>query len=302
MTKITIKATNLEITVDGTQVEGTNDKLTGLLAALLGRLVEKEADGEVVDESRMISGVDVLAFIRDYPGSNIEEIAGVFGMDEFAATMMLAKMEAHGQVVHAEVDGQVTFTVPADATESTDVATEPTAETYAGEVTAASGDCGCSQVSHTSSLPSTPQAAYQDATDANVLAFLRSGERFEYRTYNAISKQFGGSGVGNTLDDLIDRGDVTTKRRRADGATLYKAAALPVEPAVAYPEFNLQNLREFLTSDPRYTKRTAKAIAKHFGVAQDDFGFSDRLYNMADDGGLRVTSRRRDGVDLFRVE
>lgn len=163
-----------------------------------------------------------------------------------------------------------------------------------------------------------------DVNAENILAFLRNDDQFEYRSYASVNKHFGGSHVDSVLGELVSNGGVTTKRRRADGETLYKAAPTPhdipgapaapevasifaIHPVpevasifVARPSFNLENLRTFLTSDPRYTRRSLGAIAKHFGV-DDEPGLRDTLTAYADEGDIERTTRRRDSMPLYGV-
>lgn len=63
-------------------------------------------------------------------------------------------------------------------------------------------------------------------TSGNVLDFLRSDDRYRLRTAEAVAKHFGvdEGEASDLLGDLVDEGEVTTRRRRSDGATLYEAA------------------------------------------------------------------------------
>lgn len=62
-----------------------------------------------------------------------------------------------------------------------------------------------------------------------VKEFLADTERFQYRTTSAINKAMTAKGfnlmtVATALRALVEDGGVTTRRRRADGETLYSLA------------------------------------------------------------------------------
>lgn len=63
-------------------------------------------------------------------------------------------------------------------------------------------------------------------TSGNVLDFLRSDDRYRLRTATAVAKHFGVDEreASDLLGGLVDEGEVTTRRRRSDGVTLYEAA------------------------------------------------------------------------------
>lgn len=286
MTKITIKASNLEITVEGNGAEAKGEAIHALLASLLGRAVgATEAKDEDEDEDR-VHRDDAIDFVKANLGCTVAQVAEHFGMETLAAASMLADLDNEGVIVSSNgdrgLDG-VTFNVPA----------EPTAKDETEEAS--------SQVPESSAMPSVPEA-----TDDNVLAFLRSDDRFEYRTYSSVVKHFAGF-ADNTLGALINAGQVTTKRRRADGETLYKAAAIHEVPAgeVAAagsdvtPGMNVESVRSFLSGDPRYTSRTLKSIAKHFNVDREYA--ESHLGAMVEDDDLDRTTRRSDGEPLFSL-
>lgn len=232
MTKITIKAASLEITIDGTKQEASF--ITAALASLMASIIGA-AHGEEFDEGTPDAPAEPASAPGPAPGPAPAEPA------------------------------------PADAPTTTGV----------------------------------------DVSAENVLAFLRSDDQFEYRSYASVNKHFGGSHVDLVLRELVSNGGVTTKRWRADGETMYKAAPLPTEtPAVpevegifvAHPTFNLENLRTFLTGDPRYTWRSADAIAKHFGIGERDKSpLLNSLSEYAEEGDLERSNRRRDGAYLYSV-
>lgn len=237
MTKITIKAASLEITIDGTKQDASF--ITAALASLMASIIGA-AHGE--------------EFVEGTPDAPAES----------ASAPGPAPGPAPAEPAPAEP-------APADAPTTTGV----------------------------------------DVSAENVLAFLRSDDQFEYRSYASVNKHFGGSHVDLVLRELVSNGGVTTKRWRADGETMYKAAPLPTEipgvPEVAgifavHPIFNLENLRTFLTGDPRYTSRSYDAIAKHFGISDDvPNGLGFFLNDCVDDGDIKRTTRRRDGMPLYGV-
>jgi hypothetical protein len=83
-----------------------------------------------------------------------------------------------------------------------------------------------------------------------------------------------------------------------DAATLGQMPA--ATPTPVRNVLNTDTVREALRSDPRYTKRTLAAIQQYLnGCEADDV--SDLVDRMEDDGYLRVTHRRRDGVALYAI-
>ena len=140
-------------------------------------------------------------------------------------------------------------------------------------------------------------------TGDDVLAFLRSDERYEYRTMQSVRDYFGAlaDAAAEHLDRMVDDRMVTTKRRRSDGVTLYKAAPAAqvthlsptmqiiegaAETTLTPAELNAMNVRSFLGSDPRYTQRSITAIAKHFNLHDDDAELDSLLEDMANDGEI----------------
>lgn len=61
----------------------------------------------------------------------------------------------------------------------------------------------------------------------NLVAFLKSDDRYTLRTLESIAKHFGVQTYDTTLEDVlnvaVEDGDVYTKRRRSDDVTLYGA-------------------------------------------------------------------------------
>lgn len=74
----------------------------------------------------------------------------------------------------------------------------------------------------------TAPAPAPEITRTNVVAFLTGDARYSSRTFQAICKHFqcspDGGALRRLLDLMVEDGDLTTLRRRADGVTLYKAA------------------------------------------------------------------------------
>lgn len=155
-------------------------------------------------------------------------------------------------------------------------------------------------------------------TADNIVAFLTSDPRYTLRSFDAIEKNFSADyDLAVIVSGLVDCGLLGVKRRRSDGAALYyvvsaasdagaaNAAATPVAEATSAapaetPEFNVTNVRQFLTSDPRYTQRSVEAIAKFFNRA--DLGSVEyALDDMESDGDLRRTTRRSDGASLYQA-
>lgn len=164
----------------------------------------------------------------------------------------------------------------------------------------------------------TSPTAADEFPQADVLGFLRSDERFEYRTEESIRKHFGDQAdvAMDVLDNLVDAGHVTTKRRRSDGVTLYKAVAeaapvsqSPLAASLAAasasttaPELTETNVRSFLGSDERYTKRSLDAIAKHFGVIDSEKpNLIEMLNEMEVAGDIESSTRRSDGAILYQL-
>lgn len=135
-------------------------------------------------------------------------------------------------------------------------------------------------------------------TAADVLAWLRSDERYTSRSLDAAVQQFGDD-AALTLNELVDTGKVITKRRRSDGATLYQAApeaeaAAPVAPAEAVTP---EAIAQFI-DDSDHSLRSREAIAKHFeNVSAEDL---DRaLEEGVNDETLFTRTRRRDRATLY---
>lgn len=64
------------------------------------------------------------------------------------------------------------------------------------------------------------------------------------------------------------------------------------------PTFNAANLLAFLVSDPRYTARSMKSVAEHFGGDVDVAELGDQLRSA---GEIKRLTRRRDGAFLYRI-
>jgi hypothetical protein len=142
-----------------------------------------------------------------------------------------------------------------------------------------------------------------EVTPDAVVAFIGSDPRFTLRSFDAIAEHFGNStDLHAALDALVISGKLETKRRRADGANLYKAVVQPeaAEPSRPLLELTETNVRSFLTSDPRYSQRSLEAIAKHF-AGYDLNAVEDLLGRMNADGDVSRTTRRADGAHLYEA-
>lgn len=158
-------------------------------------------------------------------------------------------------------------------------------------------------------------------TEDHVLVFLSSDPRYTKRTFKSISAYFEDATadeIETLLDQLIDEGKVKRTTRRGDHAALFEslvpteAAPLAEAPAAEAstteavstpPAMTETNVRSFLGSDPRYSKRTFDALAKHFGLKEEDTddALAELLRNMADAGDIAVKHRRADGVELYQL-
>lgn len=182
----------------------------------------------------------------------------------------------------------------------------------------------------------------EDASDLNkdeestlkydLVAFLQPNDKFTFRTLSAIAKQFSDYQLielKTALDELVSEGAVATKRRRADGETLYVAdvesyadvvgdqiraahaaeQAQPVptpgnsanEPPAdrVAPPFNTYNVVDFLRSDERYEKRSMDAIKRHFSGTSTE-GVVGGISMMVSWGYIEE-STRRDGTTMYRA-
>ena len=121
-----------------------------------------------------------------------------------------------------------------------------------------------------------PTPEYPDLVKDALVAFLQPCSKFTFRTLSAIIKAFPAYQsveIKEALDQLVQKGAVTTRRRRADGETLYVAnvesyVSAACDQEVAEPDDNrtLTNtgVIEFLRSDERYKWRSEAAIQRHF--------------------------------------
>lgn len=168
-----------------------------------------------------------------------------------------------------------------------------------------------------------PAAVSPELTADNVLTFLRSDPRYTLRTQEAVIKHFSGNTtdeVYDVVDELHNEDKIAAKTRRRDGAILFYAIAEAAgstdavtaaavdtvgaaeageTPTAVAPEMNVENVRSFISADPRYTSRTLRAIAKHFGVDSD--WASLVLIGMVNDDDLTQVTRRRDNEPLFSL-
>lgn len=66
-------------------------------------------------------------------------------------------------------------------------------------------------------------------TDDDIVRFLKSDDRYTVRSRDAVLKHFNELGCSNdsideVIEDLLDNGDIETRTRRRDGATMYAIA------------------------------------------------------------------------------
>lgn len=168
--------------------------------------------------------------------------------------------------------------------------------------------------------PSTEQAAAPvvDTLKGDLVAFLQPTDDFSLRTLAAIQKKFNTrtlSDLHTALHELIEDNVLYTKRRRADGETLYGAIAqayvdVPAQPEAAADTTNVttdeEPVRSTLTVDAvvefleggDYELRSLDAIRKAFG----EFNHNDiaAVLQIAVGSGKVYTRRRRsDGATLY---
>ena len=170
-----------------------------------------------------------------------------------------------------------------------------------------------------------------------IVEFLQPNEKFSQRTWSALHKAICGThGVythvlAQALRELVAEGVVQTKRRRADGETLYSTnvgayVAVPPRqaqpetgevaavqasssetPAVAQtlsapeaphqPDLTVSELVEFLTSDDRYEFRTLDAIKRHFAGHHSEDVLSLLAIAQSTDDVYKQT--RADGTAIY---
>ena len=168
--------------------------------------------------------------------------------------------------------------------------------------------------------PSTEQtsAPAVDTLKGDLVAFLQPTDEFSLRTLAAIQKAFPGrtlSDLHTALHELIEDNVIATKRRRADGETLYEAIAqayvdVPAQPEAAADTANVttdedpvrstltvNEIVEFLTYGP-YDLRSLDAIRKAFG--EHNHNDIAAVLQIAVGSGQVYTRRRRsDGATLY---
>lgn len=168
--------------------------------------------------------------------------------------------------------------------------------------------------------PSTEQAAAPvvDTLKGDLVAFLQPTEQFSLRTLAAIQKAFPDRALADlntALHELVEDNVLFTKRRRADGETLYGAIAqayvdVPAQPEAAADTTNVTTdedpVRETLTVDAivefleggDYELRSLDAIRKAFG----EFNHNDiaaTLQIAVGSGKVYTRRRRSDGATLY---
>lgn len=170
-----------------------------------------------------------------------------------------------------------------------------------------------------------PAAQTVDTLKGDLVAFLQPTERFSLRTLSAVQKAFPDRALGDlktALTELVEDGVLATKRRRADGETLYEAIAqayvdVPAQPEAAADTTNVTTgeapaaaetsapvaaltvdaVVEFL-EDGDYDLRSLSAIRKHF--ANHSHNDIAAVLQIAVGSGKVYTRRRRfDGATLY---
>lgn len=172
-----------------------------------------------------------------------------------------------------------------------------------------------------------------DLIKYKLVDFLQPRNNFTYRTLSAIAREFSDYQlieIKVALDQLEDEGAVTTKRRRADGETLYVAdvesyadvvgdqiraahAAEQAGPApttgnsaneapvtTQYPVMTFQEVQDFLVSDERYGRRSMAAIQRHFGSTPAQTA-ALCIRNMVEWGHIE-SSVGRDGTTYYSMD
>lgn len=307
MTKITINIENLTLNLSGAAAQRTSapsDVVANLIKDAISRINEKldgeekkTGDSTVGEASRDVTAViakEIVEFIKSGEGGRRtgQEITDHFNLPGVIAALLMHSLEGVGDVVsyteNEGEDGEATYF------------TASVGEEAAGPVTETVDQ-------HDGAAAATHIAVTEDA----VLAFLRSDPRYTLRTLDSIAKHFGverGTDQFDALDGalshMVDEGKLVAKRRRSDGATLYKAVApAPVQEvttqAASATELTRGNVLAFLRSDPRYTMRSLEAIKNHFPGSYDVHEVTGVVYDLEGDGLVNVQHRRSDGETLY---
>jgi hypothetical protein len=177
----------------------------------------------------------------------------------------------------------------------------------------------------TASTEAAPAAQTVDTLKGDLVAFLQPTDKFSLRTLAAIQKAFPGRTLSDlhiALHELVEDNVIATKRRRADGETLYEAIAqayvdVPAQPEAAADTTNVTTgeapaaaeasapvipptvdaIVEFLEGGD-YELRTLAAIRKNF--AEHNHNDIAAVLQIAVGSGKVYTRRRRfDGATLY---
>lgn len=170
-------------------------------------------------------------------------------------------------------------------------------------------------------------AAASDNPAKDIAEFLAGNPKFKSRTGTSVIKHFGfdNAVIRETLDAMINDGLVVVRTRRsdkeallalADGITIASfdkvvtaaAEPAPVEvapvaeaaddtPVAAKPEVSFDNVVAFLVSDTTKAKRSLKAIAKHFGLDNEDM--TSVMDEMEEAGLVKRYTKRSDRSRLY---
>lgn len=163
-----------------------------------------------------------------------------------------------------------------------------------------------------------PAAPAVDTLKGDLVAFLQPNDQFSLRTLAAIQKAFPDRALGDlntALHELIEDNVLFTKRRRADGETLYGAIAqayvdVPAQPEAAADTTNVTTdeapVRTTLTVDAvvefleggDYDLRSLDAIRKAFGEYNHN-DIAATLQIAVGSGKVYTRRRRSDGATLY---
>ena len=150
-----------------------------------------------------------------------------------------------------------------------------------------------------------------------IVEFLQPTDQFSQRSWSALHKAVSvNHGVTTgvlalALSQLVSDGVVQTKRRRADGETLYSSnvgayvAVPPRQPETETTDepqmvgITVSDLVEFLKSDERYEFRTFDAIKRHIdGWSTEDVQSLLAIAQSTDDVIRRT---RSDGTSVYKA-
>lgn len=144
-----------------------------------------------------------------------------------------------------------------------------------------------------------------------VIDFLESDTRYTMRSADSIAEHFGDtSELRAVIHRMLNLGQLNRKTRRSDGAVLLsvaagaRAAVTPQPVAEPYEDHTStgweDDVLDFLDSDPRYTQRSADAIAEFFNIESVQT-VKDLMARLVSSGQVETRTRRRDGATLYEA-